>query len=71
MEREKTEGVILSDVSEDNLVDDIFHAGGGMENNPYSTLADQFRETYGLDGGCSYEFITAPESKTIIIDQDL
>lgn len=69
----KTEGVLFlsNKENEDDALDDAFHAGGGMPSNPCSSLADNFREHYGEEQDCHYQYVDIDETKSIFIDKDL
>lgn len=62
----KTEGVI---VHEDDM-DSAYHAGGGCPINPVSSIADNFRETYG-DGedSCFIQLIEINNADAATVDK--
>lgn len=65
----KTEGVIFAVVegNDDEALDDAYHAAGGEYNNPCSSIADSFRETYGDEQKCSVQRVRIDNSKTIAV----
>lgn len=72
--RTKTEGVILSkEHDEDDALDDAYHAGGGVRNYGFrgvSTIADNFRETYGESGDCFIQHVEIDTAEVQRIEKD-
>lgn len=69
--KSKNEGVIFSkENNEDEALDDAYHAGGGMFANPVSSIADNFRETYGEDQDCFIQHVEIDTTKATRIEKD-
>ena len=60
---DKTEGVLFLKKPGNGMWDrgsqaDVKHAAGGTRCNPCSSLADYFREAYGIVGTCPAQTVT-------------
>ncbi|MEQ9887644.1 hypothetical protein ABRP55_13955 [Pectobacterium zantedeschiae] len=67
----KAEGIVLSTENENtDALDDTYHAGGGMEQGNVSSVADAFRNIYGEEQQCSYQYVDIDNEETIPIEHD-
>lgn len=58
----KTEGIILSS---DNFSTDAKYAVGEVNSDWYSSLADAFRDIYGVDQQCAINSLSEPTQEMI------
>jgi len=49
-------------------IGDAYHAAGGEQSSPVSSLADSFRETYGMNGGCSIQHIEVDAALSEVVE---
>lgn len=57
------EGVIFRESKDSRS--DALHAAGGQCCNPWSTLADDFRENYGTEGPCKIQEVEIDETQAV------